>query len=222
MKEYLYALKKVPLFSSLQDERLAEILRIAQKRKFPRGKTICTEGEPGESMYVVLSGKVKVVFFHDSKEYILAVIERGGFFGELSLIDGLPRSANVETIEDSEFIVIRRGDFLRLAKENPEILIEIMKTLSQRLRATDERIKSLAFLHVENRILNYLLEFAKKNGLKVKNYLIVEKVPSNNEIANFCGCARETVSRAIKALKDKGVLRGSKRQYIIFPPAESV
>lgn len=222
MEEYLSTLKKVSLFSSLKEDTLKDILRIAQKRKFGKGKTVCYEGEPGDSMYVVLSGKVKVSLFYDDKEYILTVIEKGGFFGELSLIDGLPRSANVEAIEDSEFLVIHRGNLIRLIKDNPEISIEIMKTLSERLRSADERIKNLAFLPVEGRILNYLIDFAKKNGIKVKNYLIIEKGPSNNQIANFCGCARETVSRVIKMLKEKGFLRGSKRQYVIFPPEEVV
>ncbi|MCX7858059.1 MAG: Crp/Fnr family transcriptional regulator [Deltaproteobacteria bacterium] len=222
MEEYLNTLKKVPLFSSLNEQTLKDILKITQKRKFVKGKVICCEGEPGDSMYIVLSGKAKVSLVHDYKEYILAFIEKGGFFGELSLIDGLPRSANVEAVEDCEVLAIHRGDFLRLLRQSPEISIEIMKMLSERLRSTDERVKSLAFLPVEGRILNYLVDFAQKNGVRVKNYLIIDRAPSNNEIATLCGCARETVSRVLKALKQKGVIRRNKRQYVIFPPNEVV
>ena len=220
--QYLEALRKVPLFSSLTEDTLKEIVRLTEKRKVPKGRTICLEGEKGDALYIVLSGKVRVVLFHDSKEYVLAIIEEGGFFGELSLIDGLPRSASVEAVEDSEFLTVKRGDFLKLLKNNPDVSIEIMKTLCHRLRAADERIKGLAFLSVEGRVLSYLVDLAKKYGVKVKNYMIVEKPPSHSEIASFCGCARETVSRAIKTLKKKNLLLGKRGQYVIFPPEEMV
>ncbi|MCS7280481.1 MAG: Crp/Fnr family transcriptional regulator [Desulfobacterota bacterium] len=217
MEDYL---KKVPIFSSLRETELKEITKVVKRKRSGKGEIVCQEGTAGDSMYVVLSGKVKVSLFHEGKEYILSIIEKGGFFGELSLIDGLPRSASVETLEDSEFLVLKRDEFLRLLKTYPEISIEIMKTMATRLRNTDEKLKNLAFFPVENRILNYLIELAKKEGIRIKNYVILKKRPSNTEIANFCNCARETVSRAIKALKEKGIIMENNRQCIIFPPED--
>ncbi len=222
MEEPLRTLKRVSIFSSLDENTLKDILRIGRRKKFEKGKTICQEGEHGDSMYIVLSGKVRVSLFHEGKEHILATIEKGGFFGELSLIDGFPRSANVETDEDSEFLIIQRQDFLRLMKKNPEVSIEIMKTLSKRLRSADERIRDLVFLPVERRVLGYLLDFAEKNGSRIKNYLIIEKGPTNNEISSFCGCARETVSRAIKMLERKGIIKRVKHRYVIYPSGQVV
>lgn len=213
----LSTLKGVSIFSNLSESSLRDILRIAHRRRFRRAEVICYEGDPGEALYVVLSGKVKVSLSHEGKTYTLAHIERGGFFGELSLLDGLPRSATCEALEDSEFLIIHRRDFLKLLKESNDISIELLRTLAGRLRSADERIKNLAFFTVEGRVFNYLLDFAMKNGRRLKDSIVVDKGPTNTEIADFCGCARETVSRVLKSLRKKGLIYGKGRNYIISP-----
>ena len=101
--------------------------------------------------------------------------------------------------------------------EKPEISISILKTLSRRLRYADERIKGLAFLSVEGRVFKYLLDIGEKSGLKVKNHTIIEKGPTQIEIANSCGSTRETVSRVLKILIKKGAISVRKRQYTLYP-----
>jgi len=189
---------------------------------YAKGEVIFQEGEKGDSLYIVLKGQVKVCLYdEDGREYILAAIGKDGFFGELALIDELPRSANVITLEDSELLIIRRNDFTRLLMENPTITIAILKVLSRRLREADERIKWLAFLSVEGRVLKYLLGIGEKEGVKVKDYIIIEKGPTQIDIASSCGCSRETVSRMVKSLVKKGILSVRKRQYTLnaVPPS---
>jgi len=218
MRQYAGNLKNVTLFSILKDDEIHAISKITTLKNYDKNSMVFQEGEIGDSLYVILSGKVKISLFDDEgKEYILDVIGKEGFFGELSLIDELPRSANVITTENSEFLVIHRRDFVRLLLENPAISISILKTLSRRMRSADERIKGLAFLSVEGRVLKYLLDIGEQSGLRLKDHIIIENGPTQIEIANSCGSTRETVSRAIKSLIKKGDISARKRQYTLHP-----
>jgi CRP/FNR family cyclic AMP-dependent transcriptional regulator len=216
MRRYMENLRNVSLFATLNEKDIEVISRIIYINTYAKGEVVFQEGEKGDSLYIVLKGQVKVCLYdEDGREYILAAIGRDGFFGELALIDELPRSANVITLENSELLIIRRHEFTRLLMENPTITIAIVKVLSRRLREADERIKWLAFLSVEGRILRYLLTVGEKTGVKVKDYIIIEKGPTQIEIASSCGCSRETVSRMIKSLVTKGIVSVRKRQYTL-------
>lgn len=223
MYKYAVNLKNVTLFSKLKDQEIQAITRIAVLKNYEKNSVVFQEGEIGDSLYIILGGKVKVSLFDDEgKEYILDVIGRDGFFGELSIIDELPRSANVITTEYSEFLVIHRKDFIRFLLDNPSISISILKTLCARLRYADERIKGLAFLSVEGRVLKYLFDIGDKSGLRLKNHIIIENGPTQIEIANSCGSTRETVSRVLKALIRKGAISIRKKQYTLYPNRESI
>jgi CRP/FNR family transcriptional regulator, cyclic AMP receptor protein len=216
MKQYIDNIKTVNIFSALQYKEIEAVSRITSLKHCPKGYVVFQEGEEGDALYIIINGKVKVsIYDEDGREYILDVIRKDGFFGELSLIDELPRSANIMTIEDSTFLVIKRVEFSKLLMDNPVITISILKTMSKRLRAADEKIRGFAFLSVEGRILKYLIDIGNSTGVKVKNYLIIENGPSQIEIANSCGCTRETVSRMIKNLVEKGILGAGKKRYTI-------
>lgn len=222
MRRYMENLRNVSLFATLNEKDMEVISKIIFINTYAKGEVVFQEGEKGDSLYIILKGQVKVCLYdEDGREYILAAIGKDGFFGELALIDELPRSANAITLEDSELLIIRRHDFTRLLMENPMITIAILKVLSRRLRETDERIRWLAFLSVEGRILKYLLGIGEKEGVKVKDYIIIEKGPTQIDIASSCGCSRETVSRMIKSLVKKGILSVRKRQYTLnaVPPS---
>ncbi len=222
MRRYMDNLRNVSLFATMNERDMEVISKIIFINTYAKGEVIFQEGEKGDSLYIVLKGQVKVCLYdEDGREYILAAIGKDGFFGELALIDELPRSANVITLEDSELLIIRRNDFTRLLMENPTITIAILKVLSRRLREADERIKWLAFLSVEGRVLKYLLGIGEKEGVKVKDYIIIEKGPTQIDIASSCGCSRETVSRMVKSLVKKGILSVRKRQYTLnaVPPS---
>ncbi|HOE16697.1 MAG TPA: Crp/Fnr family transcriptional regulator [Syntrophorhabdaceae bacterium] len=221
MKRYMDNLRNVSLFATLNEKDMEVVSKIIFVNTYSKGEVVFQEGEKGDSLYIILKGQVKVCLYdEDGREYILAAIGKDGFFGELALIDELPRSANAITLENSELLIIRRHDFTRLLMENPTITIAILKVLSRRLRETDERIRWLAFLSVEGRILKYLLGVGEKEGVKVKDYIIIEKGPTQIDIASSCGCSRETVSRMIKSLVKKGILSVRKRQYTLnaVPP----
>lgn len=218
MRKYADNLRSVNLFSTLKETQLETISRILFVNSYYRNQVIFQEGDRGDALYIILKGKVKVCLFDDEgREYVLDIVHKDGFFGELALIDDLPRSANAVAMESSDLLVVKRQDFLRLLIENPIIAVEILKVLSRRLRVADERIRWLAFLNVEDRILKYLMEIGVKTGTRVKDYIVIEKGPSQVEIANSCGCSRETVSRMIASLIRKGFLSVNHRQYTINP-----
>ncbi|MBP8625670.1 MAG: Crp/Fnr family transcriptional regulator [Syntrophorhabdaceae bacterium] len=217
MIKYLETIKNVNLFNILDIEDIRVISRIANVKALPKGYMVFQEGEQGDALYIIIKGKVKVSLYDDDgREYILDIIGKDGFFGELSILDDLPRSANIITIEDCEFLVLKRDDFIKILMENPAITVNILKTIAARLRAADERIKGLAFFSVEGRILKYLIEIGEEIGVKVKNHIIIENGPSQVEIASSCGCSRETVSRMLKSLVKKGIITVRKRQYTLY------
>lgn len=218
MKRYADNLRTVNLFSDLKDNELETISRILYVHSYQRGQLIFQEGENGDALFVVLKGKVKVCLYdEEGREYVLDIIGKDGFFGELALIDDLPRSANAIAMETADLLVVRRSDFVKLLMENPSISVNILRVLAGRLRAADERIKWLAFLNVEGRILKYLLEVGARLGIRMKDYVIIERGPSQIEIANSCGCSRETVSRMVSSLVKKGVISVRRRQYTLHP-----
>jgi CRP-like cAMP-binding protein len=218
MRKYADNLRNVHLFETLKENQIEAISRILFVNSYYKNQLIFQEGETGDALFIVLKGKIKVCLYdEEGREYILDVIGKDGFFGELALIDELPRSANAIAMESADLLIIRRSDFLRLLVENPTITIEILKVLSKRLRLADERIRWLAFLNVEGRILKFLLEIGGQSGIKVKDYIIIEKGPTQIEIASSCGCSRETVSRMVTSLVKKGIISVRRRQYTLNP-----
>jgi CRP-like cAMP-binding protein len=218
MRKYADNLRNVHLFETLKENQIEAISRILFVNSYYKNQLIFQEGETGDALFIVLKGKIKVCLYdEEGREYILDVIGKDGFFGELALIDELPRSANAIAMESADLLIIRRSDFLRLLVENPTTTIEILKVLSKRLRLADERIRWLAFLNVEGRILKFLLEIGGQSGIKVKDYIIIEKGPTQIEIASSCGCSRETVSRMVTSLVKKGIISVRRRQYTLNP-----
>jgi CRP-like cAMP-binding protein len=221
MKLYAENIRNVSFFSTLSDHELEMVAKIAFVKTFNKGFMVFEEGEKRDTLYIVLKGRVKVSLYdEDGREYILDIIGKDGFFGELSLFEELSGFANVMTQEQSDLLVIRRSDFMRLLMENPDFAVSIIRELSKRLRAANEKLKRFAFLGVEGRILEYLMDIAKKSGVKIKDRIIIENVPAQVEIASACGCSRETVSRMVKSLVEKGRLSVLKKQYTIRPVYE--
>src|SRR5215210_4651800 len=206
-------LKNVPLFSSFSDQQLALLLPAVQHRRFPRGSYVIRAGEETDALYIILAGKAKVLIpDDDGNEVILSVIGPNEFFGEMGLLDDQPRSASVETTEPCEMLRISRGAFLNCLKDNFDAALIIIRNLVKRLREADRKIESLALIDVYGRVARLLMEMAKQDN----GEWIVEKAPPKQEIARMIGASREMVSRVVKDLHDKGVIRADKRRIVIL------
>ena len=154
MKLYAENIRNVSFFSTLSDQELEMVAKIAFVKTFNKGYMVFEEGEKRDTLYIVLKGRIKVSLYdEDGREYILDIIGKDGFFGELSLFEELSGFANVMTLEQSELLMIRRNDFMRFLRENSDFAVSMIKELSKRLRAANEKLKRFAFLGVEGRIL---------------------------------------------------------------------
>jgi CRP/FNR family cyclic AMP-dependent transcriptional regulator len=206
-------LKNVPLFSSFTDQQLAMLLPAVQHRRFPRNSFIIRAGEETDALYIILAGRAKVLIpDDDGNEVILSVIGPNEFFGEMGLLDDQPRSASVETTEPCEMLRISRGAFLNCLKDNFDAALIIIRNLVKRLREADRKIESLALIDVYGRVARLLMEMAKQEN----GQWIIEKAPPKQEIARMIGASREMVSRVVKDLHDKGVIRAEKRRIHVL------
>lgn len=212
-------LKSVPLFASFPDEQLRALVTVVTRRSAPRGSTIMAAGDPTDSLYIVISGRLKVMMGDaDGKEVILTIIGPGEFFGEMGLIDDSPRSASVVAIEPCELLSITKRDFKAALAQNFEMAMAVMRGLVRRLREADRKIGSLALLDVYGRVARLLLDMSEDvNGQK----MVTKRLPKQ-DIAKMIGASREMVSRVMKDLQMGGYIemRGSTivlRDTILLP-----
>jgi CRP/FNR family cyclic AMP-dependent transcriptional regulator len=194
-------LKRVPLLAGLSEQQIELLAAGSARRSFPRGRTIVSEGEPSQSLYVLLSGRAKVQRSDsEGKEVILAVLGSGDWFGEMSMIDDAPRSASVVTLEACEFMSIDKVSFRSLLAQSTDICMAVMKQLVVRLREADRKIETLALLDVYGRVARVLLDFSEE----VDGERIVRNRLPRQEIAKMIGASREMVSRVMKGLEAEG------------------
>ncbi len=196
-------LLSVPLFSQLSEDEIVNLTKVTREKTYPKNSVIVFEDDPGDSLYVVKSGQVKVVLIgEDGREVILSVMGEGDFFGEMALIDDQPRSAHVIAMEDSRLIVLYRQDFLRCLEETPRIALGMLKALSRRLRSADDKIGGLVLLDVPGRVARLLLELADEGDGKT-----ISRKITHHTIAQMIGSSRETVSRTIRNFSTGGQLK---------------
>ncbi len=204
-------LQRVPLFGQLGAAELQRVVDVARERAYPKNSVILFEDDPGDALYVVAEGQVKVVLIgEDGREVILSVMGSGEFFGEMALIDDEPRSAHVIAMEDSSLVVLRREDFQPILAQTPAIALALLKELSRRLRRVDEKVGSLVLLDVNGRVAQLLLELADEaGGERITRHL------THHTIAQMIGSSRETVSRTMRDLVDKGLIAVSRKDILI-------
>ena len=170
-------------------------------------------GEETDALYIILAGRAKVLIpDDDGNEVILSIIGPNEFFGEMGLLDDQPRSASVETLEACEMLRISRNGFLNCLKDNFDAAMLIIRNLVKRLREADRKIESLALIDVYGRVARLLIEMAQP----VEGQWIIEKAPPKQEIARMIGASREMVSRVVKDLNEKGVIRADKRKIYVL------
>lgn len=211
-----YLLKKVSIFSALDEQQLAHISRYCVTKHFTREQLILVEEEAGKTLFIISKGRVKVTRTNDDgREVILSILETGDFFGEMSILDGRSRSANVTASENSELLLIRRGDFLQLMEEVPQIAISLLKELARRLRKSDSQIKSLSLQDALGRVASTLVLLADEFGQIRHGGTIIPKIPLQQDLANMSGTSRETISRVFRSLEEDGYIKRSGRKIYI-------
>ena len=200
-------LETVPLFHGLSDETLAEIEQHGSIKSFRKNAIIINQDDETYSLYVILSGRVKVfVSGEDGREVVLNYQSAGDYFGDLALIDKQPRVASVITTEPSKFMIISRDDFMTCLSRNPEIAINLMKPMTSRMRMLAQNVSSLALMDVYGRVARVLLQQSEEvDGERVTGRI------TQQEIADMVSASRAMVSRILKDLKAGGYITINKK-----------
>lgn len=198
MSDEINFLRNVPIFADLEEKDFQRIIKLGLRQKYKKGNIVVLEQESGAALFVIITGKVKVVRTdEDGREVILSMFGPGEFFGEMSLLDGLARSASVVATVKAELFMIHRRDFLQLLEEYPQVAISLLAELAMRIRKADMQIKSLSLKDAAGQVANVLLMLSDDLGVFRKGKVEIEDLPLQQDIANMAGTSRETVSRMI-------------------------
>jgi CRP-like cAMP-binding protein len=210
-------LRSVSIFSDLDGASVAALERLADVREYPEGAVVVSQDDPGDSLFVLVTGRVKVVLYGDSgREIILSIFKSpGDFFGEMSLLDNQPRSATVMAAERSRLLVLSRRDFQAHIEAHPRTALRVLTELSRRLRQADSVIGNLALLDVYGRLAGKLRELAQADGEETEEGVVLRQRPTQAEIAATIGTSRETVSRALSDLARRGLVVVTGRKLLL-------
>ncbi len=214
---HLDFLRNVSLFESLDQQELEALSDVTFTRTFSKDNVIILAEEEGDTLFILKKGKVKVsIVSEGGREVILSLLGPGSVFGELSLLDGKPRSANVVATEETDLLMLRRADFLQLIYKTPQIATALLAELATRMRKTDRQIEGLDLLDVTSRISDTLLQLATEQGAETADGVTIESRPTHQELANMSGTTRETVSRVLKRLEGQGYINRNGRKITIL------
>ncbi len=207
-------LANISLFAGLNDQTLVAIEQMSATRSYPKNSIIINEGDISNSLYLLISGRVKVFLSdEDGREFVVANLSPGDYFGEWGLLDDERRSASVMTTEKCTFKLLHQKDFDHLRSEHPEINSVLMSHLVKRVRELTDNVKTLALKDVYGRIRKLLSDLSNQSA----DQIIAEKL-TQQEIANRVGSSREMVARILKDLTSGGYVQIEKKQIQIKKP----
>jgi CRP-like cAMP-binding protein len=214
----LESLRTIPLFAAVGDHGLESIADLLIERRLAKHQTIVGAGLPGDYMYVIREGQVKVTKLSgDGREKILELLGPGDFFGEMSLLDNAVRSASVKSLTETRILALSRNDFLKELRKNPDLAMAVIQELTRRVRAMDEQASALSFQRVKERTQGLLLRLAREEEEMVDGLMATPPL-THQQIADMIGTSRETVTRIVKRLKQQGWLQQKGKHYLVPAP----
>ena len=214
-------LKTVRMFAEMDDGELARLAGDLRRRSLLAGETLFFQGDPGHAVYILESGTVRIyVHAEDGQEVSVVLYGAGDLFGEMSLLDQLPRSATAVATEDAVLWVMSDEDFCLHLRTSPQLALNVMLTLSTRLRETNEAIKSLASLDVTRRIAKRLLSLSVRRGVQTEAGILIDSRLTQGALASLISASRESTNRALRALQRKGLIDWRDGHVIILQPGE--
>ncbi len=204
-------LKEITLFKSIGQDYRKRLSSVLRRRSLKKGEVLFRKGDEGNVLYIVRKGSIKIVL--PSKmgdEAVLAVFSAGDFFGEMALLDGMPRSADAVALEPSELLALNRNDFITFLGNNEEAMQAILSNLSMRLRKTDDSLEDAYFLNISARFAKKLVELAKTHGKRDGDIIQIDLRLSQKDLASMIGATRESVNKELRVLREKGLVSTEK------------
>ena len=202
-----YLLNRINIFSDLSEDECENLKPLCKPRNYLKNSMIILEEEYGDLVFVVRSGTIKITRVNDEgKEVILALLGSSEIFGEMAILDGESRSANVLAQENCNLIVISSEDFIEILKDNFKVSFALMSELAKKIRKSDLQIEALSLSDAEHRIGVSILSLAEDMGVIRNGKVTIQNLPFQQDIANMAGTSRETVSRVMKTFEDRNLI----------------
>lgn len=221
--ENRYCANKISIFSVLQEKELQKITDLIIHRNYKKGQIICFEGDISDKLYIISSGKIKVFkYTKEGKEQILYILSEGDFIGDLSLLKRSEFKFNAEALESVGVCTLAKKDFDNILKTNPEIALKILEVVHDRIMRLEDLVQSLSTNDIEARIAGLLLSFVKDFGVYKGNEIELTIPLSREDMANYIGVTRETISRKLSSMQDEGIIKLSGNKKIIIKNKEEL
>ncbi len=209
--------RSVPLFRSLDQEAAQALLQQMRPLELARGNELFAENDPGDALYIIASGKMKIGRrAGDGRENLLAVLGPGEMLGELSLFDPGPRTASAVAVSDVRLLELGHIDMLHWLSGRPEVARFLLGALARRLRRTNEALADLVFADVPGRVAKTLLELSQRFGKKTDAGVQVTHDLTQEELAQLVGASRETVNKALAEFANRGWIRTEARSVVLL------
>jgi len=209
-------LRKVQLFESLDDDQLNHILSIANKQTLAAGTVLFHEHDIGASFYVILKGSIKIFTrSKDGEEKVLSMLQSGESFGELSLIDGRPRSASAQTLEPTTVLSVSGEPFYELLRKHFDITARIMAELCRRLRDTNQHVHDLTFLDARTRVIKNLILMANRHGQRRGQEILIRMPLNFDELAQMAGVPKSTLVGVMRDVEERGIVKFGTNEYTL-------
>ena len=207
---------RVPLFADLDERHVAALASMLVERRYRKGSVIFFEGDPGDALFIVGAGTVKIYrVAEDGREKTLAILREGDIFGEMALLDEEPRSAIAESLDATTLYALHRKEFLAFLANNPSMAIHIIKVLCGRLRRANAQVMDVVFKDVKSRVVQTLIDLAERYGIESPSGTRIELKLTHQELANLVGTARETITRILTEFQDAGCVTVDGRYLVI-------
>jgi CRP/FNR family cyclic AMP-dependent transcriptional regulator len=204
----IHVLKKIPLLASLAETDQENLASLMKHKAIRKGELLFRQGDEGTTLYIILQGRIKISVSRRTDTVTLAILGQGEFFGEMALLDDLPRSADAMALEDSQLYALNRKDFLSFLKN-------ILDSLSFRLRKTDILLAEMCFLNLSARLVIKLVELAEPLAVSAAKPQVCTLKISQQELADILGVSRESINKELKILRSKGYVSTARNSIII-------
>ena len=209
--------RNAPLFSALDDESAAALRASMTVVRVMKGDTLFKEGDDGDRLYVVVDGKLKLgTSSGDGRENLLSILGPGEMFGELSLFDPGPRTATATAVTDAKLLALATDQVMGLVTRHPQVSLQLLGRLAQRLRRTNEVLADLVFSDVPGRVAKALIDLGTRFGVQKDDGLHVNHDLTQEELAQLVGASRETVNKALADFAGRGWLRLEPRAVVVL------
>ncbi len=211
-----FCASKVPIFENLNDKELLRIVKKINHKEYHKGDVIFTEGSIANTLYFINEGKIKLYkYTKDGKEQILHILSEGDFFGELELIKPSHYGFNSKAIVDAKICTLTKDEMRDIIMGNPEIGIKVLETVGERLSKVENLVQNLATNDVDSRMAYLITDLIEKYGENVSGNISIKLPLSREEIANYIGVTRETISRKLKKFEDENLIKIAGTKNII-------